>query len=64
MEDFCLTPNFVEEKIIGEGRKIREGLKKVKFVFRVRNRLWIAICMEVENELTVITIAKTHQMKR
>ena len=60
MEDLCLTTEFVEEKIIGEGGKIRQGRTKVKFVFRQKNKLWIAICAEIENELTVITIVETH----
>lgn len=67
MEDYYLTKRLVEEKIIAEGEKVREGRRKIKFVLCRKNKILVAICAKIENELndelTVITVVETHKKR-
>lgn len=60
IEEYHLTRQFVE-KIITYGKEIKEGKRKVKFVFPSRKTLWIVVCGVGENKLIVITVIKTHR---
>jgi len=46
-------------KIIEEGERLDIGKRKVKFIFRSKNKRWAAICGKIEGGYLVITVSRT-----
>jgi hypothetical protein len=55
---YCIDETFVR-KIIENGEQTIIGKRKVKFVFRSKNKIWAAICGKIEGGYLVITVART-----
>ena len=54
---YDLSPELIE-KIVWEGQRQREGKTKVRYVFRAKSSVWVAICNEYPDQIVVVTVVK------
>lgn len=60
MVKFGLSRDYIENVIMKEGKEIKEGKTKVRFIYKSKRGIWVVICGKTGDRCVVITIAKTH----